>query len=580
MEKIVEIADFSELSKDRIDEITNHLDQGGTIQIKQAMGPWQAENTSTPATISRRDMVPRAFSYVDATEVKQEDSYSRTKINSEAWKKYILDPYVSRSMNDLVGRVCGEDFGFWSKEYQIQTWLDEIIYDVRNELYGAWDGHVIRKLVENELFLTFTVDSTNGFVEIDVVEPGLIEGDDNINMEGGFIFHPRKRTLPVYYRVKNVVNSNVQNYLVIPSIYCAYLPGLEKDILKSKATGIEWDTLQVDPAVEAATGGKLKYKTYMVSWRTGVREIRRAVSNLRTVFEPLEDYKEAKKWRFEYMKALCTYFIFYSFEDVKSWLRWAALSDEQKRATGLAQRLNPADRLFLPPGVEAKIQNPQIPSLSGQDEDLLKMISSGIRQPYDMLSGDLKGPTYASIKGSRTPYMDYISDLREMVRRFYRYDFWKGIFFIKSKFDSKFEYFSYKEVVGFKEGKEDKKYVTYHPEDLVEMTFPQSSNEDIAANANALLGSKRGSVSYHLGIAKEDISRKLGFNNFHRSLLKSATERLQYPEEVLPDDADPNEIDSATTQVTDQEANSGSSKTNITTQTRRPKIRTKPKDKE
>ena len=540
-EKIIEIKDFSDITREQASEVTQHLDNGGSIKIVQSITPWQKQdpvNTSVVASSLYGTMVS---SYVDSQSDKNESGFDRKRINSEAWKKFNENPFVRRSINDVVGRVTGEEFGFFSRVRDIQEWMNTIIYDVRNELYKAWDGYVARKLVETELFLALTIDETDGFVEVDVVEPGLIDGTTDF-CTGGIVTHPTKTTLPIYYNVKLTDTNGYNKDVLIPSIYTAYLPNIEESVA-GKLNGLGTPP-KASKEVKAKTKGKLKYRTYIVSWHHGIREIIRTVSDLRTIFEPLEDYKEAKKWRFEYMKALCSYFIFYEFEDVKSWLRWLALTDEQKRSTGLGQPLRPADKLFLPPGVKGTIQNPQIPSLSGQDEDLLKMISSGMRQPYDMLSGDLKGPTYASVKGSRNPYLDYISDLRNTAEQFFVHDFWKAVFYIKACFDKSYSQYKIKEVVGFKNKKEVSETVTYKPEQLIDAVFPQSSSVDVQSVANAMLGSKRGSLSYHLGISKEMIANRLGINNFYGALLKGATERANIPEDLLPEDKSIDELDS------------------------------------
>lgn len=536
--KILEISDLSEITEERSSEIATHLDNGGSIQIRQAMGAWNPTGKTDITLYGRSALVPRSYALVDTTQNKQEFSFDRKELNNEAWVKYLTNPYVRRSQDDIAGRITGEDFGFYSREYDIRKWMDEIIYDPRNELYSSWMGYIIRKLTESELFLNLTIHEDDGFVEVDIIEPGLIDGVDTKEkgfvFEGGIVFHPDKQTMPLFYSVKDPVTGNS---VFLPSIYLAYLPKLQTKIDMTRLSRMSGGLIRTNADVTRATKGKLNFGSYVLSWRHGIKEIKRTVSGLRTTFEPLEDYKEAKKWRQDYMKAMSTYFLFYEFEDLKSWLRWVALSDEQKRASGLAQVLSPGDRLFLPPGVKATIQNPQIPSLSGQDEDLLKMISSGMRQPYDMLSGDIKGPTYASIKGSRTPYMDFLSDIREMSKRFFIHDFWKAIFFIKSKFDSNYEYFKYKEVVGYKEKKERTESVRYRPEQLIDIIFPKSFNEDMNSLANAMLGSKRGPVSYHLGISKEEIANRLGFTNIYGSWLKTATEKLTYPDDILPDDS-------------------------------------------
>lgn len=548
IEKSIEISDLSQITDAMASEVETILDKGGIVHIAQRVGPWQNESGWEVDLDGRSWNMPIAFGNTSIQEKKEDLAFDRKTVNATAFAKYTRDPFVSRTIDDFQGRITGEDFQFYSRIYDIQEWIDTIIYDVRNELYGAWSGYVIRKLTEAELFLNLTIGQ-DGFVEIDIVEPGLIESNDSTS--GGIITHKTKKTMPIYYSIKN---SDKGDYKLYPSIYVAYLDNLESFVDETKVASVGREVIKKNDEITKATKGKLKYGSYILNWKGLVREILRPASNLRTVFEPLEDHKTAKKWRSEYMKALSTYFIFYSFEDVKSWLRWIKLTDAEKRATGMGQILSPGDRLFLPPGVKAELQNPQIPTLSGQDEDVLKMISSGLRQPYDMLSGDIKGPTYASIKGTRTPYMDYISDLRELTKRFFIHDFWKAIFFIKACFDPKYAIFKEKQVVGISEKKKDTRIIKLPPERFINIIFPQSYNIDMTQMANALLGSKRGSLSYHLGMAKADVAKRLGVGNFHTSLLARATEELHYPKDILPDDTSPDALDSKTSKGTDLEA--------------------------
>jgi len=516
------VVGLDQLDDKTLKQIESNLAQGKPIYLKQSAA-WQGGANASSTALTRSSFAPVALRSI-SEDTKEDKKFDRLKINQTAWDKYKTDAFVGRSVDDVVGRITGEEFDISSKIPQIDQYLKEVIYDPRNELYSSWCGYVTRKMVESELFLNFTVHKEDGFSEIDVIEPPTVEQ---------VLMHPKKRTVPVYYGIKGGDGKTI----TLTSIYCAYLPELEADITDSDLKIYNMTRPVQDDEIFERSKETLKYKNYVVSWRSGVKEIARTASHLRTVFEPLDDFKEAKKWRFEYMKALSTYFIFYKFTDLRSWLTWLSLTDEQKRETGMAQALSAGDRLFCPPGVEPLLQNPNLPRLSGEDEDMLKWISSGLRQPYDVVSSDIKGPTFASIKGSRTPYVDYISDIREMTRLFLINDFFKAIFFIKTKCGRGFpEKVKVKEVVEIKEKKEVKKFVEYRPEHLIDITFPQSINIDMTDVANASLGSKRGSITYHLGISKESTAKKMGFSNYGRELVKRATEIMNYPEELVGDD--------------------------------------------
>ena len=57
-----------------------------------------------------------------------------------------------------------------------------------------------RAIIEGELHLTLSVHKS-GFVEVDFVDPALIDG--GVENEHGIIFHSRKQTLPLFYLLKD-----------------------------------------------------------------------------------------------------------------------------------------------------------------------------------------------------------------------------------------------------------------------------------------------------------------------------------------------------------------------------------------
>jgi len=504
------------------EKVLNHLGKGGVVNVIQSAA-WSPNYDPTIKNSPTSYVIPQAF-YGYQARSKEESKWDRATINATAWDKYIKDAFVRTSIERIVGRITGEGFQFYSENWKINRWIDRIVYDVRNELYSSISGFVTRKLVESELFLKLTVHEDDGFVEVDIIEPGMVED---------IIAHKRKNNLPLFFKVRTDPKEAAKGsgYVFYPSVYVGYLPKLALEYDQTK--GFDPKDVEQNPDVKKKSRNKLLYRSYVLNWRFGVKEMDRYVSSLRTVFEPIEDYKEAKEWRFEYMKAISSFFIFYQFEDQKTWVRWLALPEEKKKETGLAQPLRPADRLFCPPGVKPLLLNPNLPRLSGEDEDFLKWISGGLRQPYDITSSDIKGPTYASVKGSRTPYLDFISDVRDMARNFFINDFWKFIFFTKGCFDRYFVDMTVREAVEFKAKKPKFRDVVKRPESLIKVSFPMSAEVDMLNVANASLGSKRGSLTYHLGTPKSLTADKLGIGDYHNQLLYRATEEERYPEEYV-----------------------------------------------
>jgi len=553
--------------EENVSSIENYLQRGGKLIIRReltsddivALGnspsTWQPQNLITnQATLSPTRIVQSISGDGDKTE----GEWDRERINTEAWIKYVQDAFVSTSIDRLVGRIVGHGFKICSHIVEIQDWLDEVFDNPLNELYSAFQGYVVRKLVENELFLNFTVHD-DGFSEIDVIEPSLIVGGNNTICSNGVVVHPTKRTMPLWYRVKVPTNlGQSSEHILIPSSYIAYMPELNSVYSRNQLESLGARIIPINEKIKDKSKGKLLYNRYVLSWRSSVKELRRNVSRLRTLFEPLEDYKQVKRWRSDYMKALATYFIFFEFEDLKSWLRWLALSPEEKRNTGITQPLRPADRLLLPPGIKATIQNPQLPKMSGDDQDLLKWMATAANTPYDVFSSDVQGATYASSKASRPFYMDYIDDLQGMTEIFFKEDFCKLIFHFKIALDRKFKAkYPMKKCVDFVNKKpvfEEKKYP---PHKFISIIFPQSQEINTTDTANAYLGSKRGDLTWHLGASKKMIATKLGIPDYESELRRRAEEEDKYPDEFVSNQGNSDMVDSLTTKTTDLENKSG-----------------------
>ena len=123
-----------------------------------------------------------------------------------------------------------------------------------------------------------------------------------------------------------------------------------------------------------------------------------------------------------------------------------------------------------------------------------------------------------------------------MTTNFLLNDFWKFIFFVKGTFDKYFVDMTVRQAVEFKAKKPKFKDVIRRPESLIKISFPVSAEIDILNMANAALGSKRGSLTYHLGTPKALTAEKLGLVSYHNQLLARATEEDAYPEEYIKTD--------------------------------------------
>jgi hypothetical protein len=173
--------------------------------------------------------------------------------------------------------------------------------------------------------------------------------------------------------------------------------------------------------------------------------------------------------------------------------------------------------------------SPQLPNIKDSDTDIMEMVSSGLNEPEDVTSGRSTG-TFASVKASRGPMSDRISDEIAYFDRFLKYDFWRAIFFLRSRLTDFKEYFKVDTAVGFTEKQEPiMKSIKKRPEQLIDISYPTSEMLDFEARAKGLLGVKHGPLADNLGISYKTIASKLGISNYGRERLKYAEEQKKYP---------------------------------------------------
>jgi len=186
----------------------------------------------------------------------------------------------------------------------------------------------------------------------------------------------------------------------------------------------------------------------------------------------------------------------------------------------------------LPPGMKMTAINPNLPKISEGDTDILHMVTGGLNEPEDVSTGQSKG-TLASVKASRGPMSDRISDEISYFDKFLKYDFYASIFFLKSVVSNFPSEFSVREAVGFDKQKPKFKNVKKKPEFLIEVSYPESEINDAESRARAFLGVKHGSTYETLGIPNAVIAKKMGLGNYKKLRLQHATEEEKYPE-LLP----------------------------------------------
>jgi len=460
----------------------------------------------------------------------------REFLQTTLWNKFNTNPYVGTAVRGQVGRLTGFGFEISSEILEIQEAIEDNEYDPRNRLYSFWTKYVGRAIIEGELFLCITLHK-DGFTEVDFIDPSHITGGDN----DGIIYHPNKATFPLFYYVNQEgVQGTTKSAVLVPSIFIAYypellkvaesIPGFNKELYKSSL----------------GSGNKYKnvggFKRFIVAWdRSFVT--RRNVSYLRTVLEWLNHYENLKKYEIDHKKSAGAYLWVITMEDAKAFRTWLSLSDEERRKTGIMAKKTPGSTLILPPGLTLTAHNPKLPTISEGDTDILHMVTGGLNEPEDVSTGQSKG-TFASVKASRGPMSDRTSDEIAYFDRFLKFDFYRAIFFLKSKVSSFPEIFTVKMAIDFDNKQEPIfKKVKRRPEFLMDVSYPISEVIDAEARAKAYLGVKHGSVNDTLGIPNNEIAKKLGFGNYRRLRLLRETEKDRYPVLEPPVDSGGEQLD-------------------------------------
>ncbi len=476
--------------------------------------PWQFD----PEDGGRKD--PDGFTPERAT-VKDEIGAVREILQEECWDKFHKNPQINTSVRGTMGRLAGWGFETTSEILEIQEAIEQVEEDPRNRLYTYMPKYVGRFNVEGELFLPLTAH-TDGFVEVDFYDPASVTGGEDNN---GIIFHPKKTNMPLFYLIGTGADAEQ-----IPSIFIARYPELievaaaDKDYDRSKQQGS-----RSRKAIYKKFGG---YRRFIVSIDKGLITTR-AIAYLRTTIEWLNHYENLKKYEIDHKKSSGAYVWVVKITDARAFKTWMKMSDADREKTGIMVKKTPGSTLVLPPGMEIQAISPQLTSISEQDTDILHMATSGLNEPEDVTTGQAKG-TYASIKASRGPMSDRISDEIAYWHRFLIHDFWGGIFFLKASM-GKFP-FSFKVREAYKWDKNQKavfKERAYRPEKLIDVSYPVSEMIDFEARAKGLLGVKHGNVSDNLGIPHSEVARRIGFSGYGRLRLKSATEEERYPKLVL-----------------------------------------------
>ena len=467
------------------------------------------------------------------------DNWTRERVQEECWIKFNKNPQFNTSVRRVAGRITGWGFETTSIHHDIQKAIEEIELDPRNRLYNFLPKYVARAEIEGELFLVLTVHP-NGFIEVDFLDPDSVSGGGTDG--SGILFHPKKTVMPLFYIVQQN-SSTLDKGEAVPSIFIARYP----ELIEVARSMSDFDLKLANPSKSRKhVFRQFKgYYRFVVSWDKGF-VTRRNVSHLRTVLEWLNHYENLKKYEIDHKKSSGAYLWVFKITDPRAFRLWLGMSDTDKRKTGIMAKKTPGSSLVLPPGMEVDVVNPNLSPIREQDTDIMEMVTSGMNEANDVTTGTSKG-TFASIKASRGPMSDNISDEIAYFDRFWRNDFWGSVFFLKSAVSDFPTTFKVPEVVGFKplkslDTEKDPepiiKNVKYRPEQLIEVAYPVSEMLDMESRTKALLGVKHGPIAETVGVPNSDVAKRIGIGGYGRSRIRKATEDLTFPKLVYNIDAE------------------------------------------
>lgn len=445
----------------------------------------------------------------------------------EIWKKFIYNPQINSYIRDYMGRLTGNSFNMSSVDTTVAEKMNDIITDPRNALYSNMSKYVARSEIEGELYICLTVHP-DGFVEVDFMDPSTLasnKGTDN----SGIYYHPSKANFPLFYEfnVSTTETSFDTDNVVIPSINIAHFPAL-------KSMANKFDGLLIKDMASSKTASK-KYKSiggfkrFIITWDKGFLTPRN-ISHLRTTIVWINHYENLKKWEIDHKKSSGSYLWVASITDQKALRTWLKMTDEQRAGTGLSAKKQPGGTLILPPGIDLTCINPNLPSISDADTDIMNMVVSGLNTPEDMVTGVTKGSTFSGVNATRGPQADRVSDQIAYFERFLTYDFWRSIFVLSSSVSSFPKVIKRREAVDFKNKKPVFKNVLRKPWELLDIEFPVSTMSDPESTAKAILGVKHGPLKEALGVSNRDSAAKMGMGGYKQMRLRAAEEDEIYPD--------------------------------------------------
>jgi len=403
------------LSQEQIGGIIDELSEEQLLAVAQTSVNWM---TGTDPKVDEDGFAVTGSSGPLAVDLKD-----YKQLQKSCWDKFVSNPQINSHVRDYMGSLTGAGFRVESQIGEIQDKIEEVSEDPRNNLPLRMSQFVARSEIEGELFLSLTLHP-DGFVEVDFLDPSLIGGSGNGN--SGIYHHPDKGVFPLVYRFERPSNStsgSSTETIFLPSINIAHFPEMKSIAEKLIKTDSSKGLYGKNSNKKYKSLGGLQ--TFVVTWDRGFLT-NRNVSHLKTTIVWLNHYESLKRWEIDHKKSAGAYLWIASITDSKAYRTWLKLTKEQREETGLFAKKVPGGTIVLPPGISLECKNPNLSSISGQDTDIMQMVTSGLNRPEDMVLGGSMSGSKSGVQATRGPQADRTQDEIAYFERFLRFEFLAG----------------------------------------------------------------------------------------------------------------------------------------------------------
>lgn len=428
-------------------------------------------------------------------------------LQDKCYEKYRSFGPLNAAVNSKADYTAGAGFDLYSSYYEIHSFMRELWYSHRNQMFSRVVGFMIRMLAEGELFLLLSFDS-KGKAKIRVLEPSRIGRGGG----SGLILNPHDATETLFYKYKQEIIPDI-NIAYNPELYGLVNKKIPVEKLKnSRAKGMKNKKFRTE------LGG---FNRFVIHWKnlTGIMEYERDTSSLSSILEAINLYWNAIKWQLDHKKAQAAYTNIFTFADSPTgklaFHMFKKMTPEEKTKSGLTGRLKPGARVFCMPGMDFEVKNPMLQKMDGDNRDLLNIAGAGAQTPQDMFQGQSSDTSHSALKSSRSPLEKEIENLQLKLANFTQYTMLRACFYVANKVGSFPAEFKTK-VADSSTGKRVVKDVNVEPCELVQVITPHVKFEsEMQGKASAFLGNNHEGITSR-GVSDKRAASSLGIKDFDR----------------------------------------------------------------